>query len=86
MWPATTPGTSGDVRRWERMLTDDQLELLREVQAAVAFDDGREGMADQLVISGHLKKVGDLYELTPDGEMALLANGVTNLPDGSENA
>jgi hypothetical protein len=70
-------GTSRNHRRCERMLTDEQLKLLREVQAAVAFDDGREGMADQLVISGHLKKVGDLYEVTPEGETVLLANGVT---------
>jgi len=60
------------------MLTDEQLSLLREIQAAVAFDGDRQGIADQLVISGHLKKVGDLYELTPDGEMAVLANGVTS--------
>jgi hypothetical protein len=57
------------------MLKDDQLRLLRDVEAAVAFDDDRHGMANELVLSGHLKKVGDLYELTPAGEKALLDNG-----------
>ena len=47
-------GTSQGRRGCARMLTDQQLNLLRQVQDAVAFDDGREGMADQLVISGRL--------------------------------
>jgi hypothetical protein len=57
------------------MLKDDQLKLLRDVEAAVAFNDDRHGMANELVLSGYLKKVGDLYELTPAGEKALLDNG-----------
>jgi hypothetical protein len=56
------------------MLTAAQLNLLREIEAAVAFGDDGNGLTQELVMTGHLKKVGDLFELTPAGEKALLDN------------
>lgn len=56
------------------MLTAAQLNLLREIEAAVAFGGDGNGLTQELVMTGHLKKVGDLFELTPAGEKALLDN------------
>ena len=55
------------------MLTDDALFTLREIEEAIAFDD--EESAAPLVIDGYVEKIGDLYQLTPKGEKALLDNG-----------
>jgi hypothetical protein len=70
-----SPRNFTGIRSLLGMLTDQRLDLLRDIEGALAFDDDRHGMTLELVLSGHLKKVGDLYELTPAGEKALLDNG-----------
>jgi hypothetical protein len=62
------------------MLTDEQLTILRDIDNAVAFDDDASAM--ELVLEGYVQKDGDLYELTPKGEKAVLDNGITG-PDGA---
>jgi hypothetical protein len=62
------------------MLTDQQLAVLRDIDNAVAFDD--DSSVVDLVLEGYVKKDGDLYELTPKGEKAVLDNGVS-APDAT---
>jgi hypothetical protein len=57
------------------MLTDEQLAVLRDIDNAVAFDD--DSSVIDLVLEGYVQKDGDLYELTPKGEKAVLDNGVS---------
>ena len=57
------------------MLTDQQLAILKEIDNSVAFDGGARNEVDTLVIEGYVEKDGDLYQLTPKGEKALLDNG-----------
>lgn len=57
------------------MLTDKQIEMLREIDNSVAFADAGEDI-DRLVIDGFVERDGDLYELTAKGEKALLDNGL----------
>ena len=57
------------------MLTDQQLAILKEIDNPVAFDGDAGNEVDQLVIEGYVEKDGDLYQLTPKGEKALLDNG-----------
>ncbi|HKO69974.1 MAG TPA: hypothetical protein VJV58_03475 [Bradyrhizobium sp.] len=57
------------------MLTDQQLAILKEIDNSVAFDGGAGNEVDTLVIEGYVEKDGDLYQLTPKGEKALLDNG-----------
>jgi hypothetical protein len=54
------------------MLTDEQLTILRQINTSIAFDGDDRGEADRLVIDGYVQKDGDLYQLTPIGEKALL--------------
>ena len=61
------------------MLTDEQLAILRDIDNAVAFDDDSSVM--DLVLEGYVMKDGDLFQLTPKGEKAVLDNGITG-PDG----
>ena len=51
------------------------MKVLRDIEQAVAFDDDRGGRVEHLIVEGFVKKDGDLYELTPSGEKALLENG-----------
>jgi predicted transcriptional regulator len=57
------------------MLTDQQLAILREIDNSVAFDGDARDEVNKLVIEGYVEKDGDLYQLTPKGEKALLDNG-----------
>jgi hypothetical protein len=57
------------------MLTDQQLAILKEIDNSVAFDGHARNEVDTLVIEGYVEKDGDLYQLTPKGEKALLDNG-----------
>jgi len=57
------------------MLTDQQLAILKEIDNSVAFDVDARNEFDTLVIEGYVEKDGDLYQLTPKGEKALLDNG-----------
>lgn len=50
------------------MLKDEQIALLKDISASIAFDD-RRAAVDELVMEGYLVKDGDLYELTANGEM-----------------
>lgn len=58
------------------MLTDEQLAVLRDIDNAVAFDDG--ATVVDLVLEGYVQKDGDLFELTPKGEKAVLDNGMSS--------
>jgi len=64
------------------MLTDDALLTLREIEEAIAFDDDKR--AAPLVIEGYVEKIGDLYQLTPKGEKALLDNGAALIVTSDE--
>lgn len=57
------------------MLTDQQLAILKEIDNSVAFAGDADNEVDTLVIEGYVEKDGDLYQLTPKGEKALLDNG-----------
>jgi hypothetical protein len=57
------------------MLTDQQLAILKEIDNSVAFGGDERDEVDRLVIEGYVEKDGDLYQLTPKGEKALLDNG-----------
>ena len=57
------------------MLTDQQLAILKEIDNSVAFGGDERDEIDRLVIEGYVEKDGDLYQLTPKGEKALLDNG-----------
>ncbi|MET0970963.1 MAG: hypothetical protein ABWY18_17325 [Tardiphaga sp.] len=57
------------------MLTDKQIEMLRDIDNSVAFAEGGDDV-DRLVIDGFVERDGDLYELTAKGEKALLDNGL----------
>jgi hypothetical protein len=57
------------------MLTDQQLAILKEIDNSVAFGGDERDEVDKLVIEGYVEKDGDLYQLTPKGEKALLDNG-----------
>ena len=57
------------------MLTDQQLAILKEIDNSVAFGGDQRDEVDRLVIEGYVEKDGDLYQLTPKGEKALLDNG-----------
>ena len=57
------------------MLTDQQLAILKEIDNSVAFAGDAGNEVDTLVIEGYVEKDGDLYQLTPKGEKALLDNG-----------
>ena len=63
------------------MLTDEQLAVLRDIDSAVAFDDDSKVVA--LVLEGYVQKDGDLFELTPKGEKAVLDNGIAEPSDGA---
>ena len=63
------------------MLTDEQLAVLRDIDSAVAFDDDSKVVA--LVLEGYVQKDGDLFELTPKGEKAVLDNGIAETSDGA---
>jgi hypothetical protein len=55
------------------MLKDEQIALLKDISASIAFDD-RQAAVDELVMEGYLAKDGDLYELTSKGEMEVEAH------------
>ena len=59
------------------MLSVEQMAILVDISQSVAFDDGRQGAVDQLVIDGYAQKNGDLYELTSKGEQVVLDHGAT---------
>jgi hypothetical protein len=61
------------------MLRDEQIALLKDVSASIAFDD-RQAAVDELVIEGYLLKDGDLYELTAKGQMEVEAHAALQLP------
>ena len=63
------------------MLTDEQLAVLRDIDSAVAFDDDSKVVA--LVLDGYVQKDGDLFELTPKGEKAVLDNGIAEADKGA---
>ncbi|MET1047924.1 MAG: hypothetical protein ABWX70_14715 [Hyphomicrobium sp.] len=63
------------------MLTDEQLAVLRDIDSAVAFDDDSKVVA--LVLDGYVQKDGDLFELTPKGEKAVLDNGIAEADEGA---
>ena len=63
------------------MLTDEQLAVLRDIDSAVAFDDDSKVVA--LVLDGYVQKDGDLFELTPKGEKAVLDNGIAESDEGA---
>ena len=63
------------------MLTDEQLAILRDIDNAVAFDDDASAM--ELVLEGYVQKDGDLFELTPKGEKAVLDNGIAETSEGA---
>src|SRR5436190_24245541 len=54
------------------MLSDKQLAILKQIKDSLAFDGADRGEADKLVIEGYVQKDGDLYQLTPIGEKALI--------------
>lgn len=61
------------------MLKDEQIALLKDVSASIAFDE-RKAAVDELVIEGYLVKDGDLYELTAKGEMEVEAHVALQAP------
>ena len=63
------------------MLTDEQLAVLRDIDNAVAFDDDAKVVS--LVLEGYVQKDGDLFELTPKGEKAVLDNGIAETSEGA---
>jgi predicted transcriptional regulator len=61
------------------MLKEEQIALLKDISASIAFDD-RQAAVDQLVMEGYLVKDGDLYELTAKGEMEVEAHAALRSP------
>lgn len=57
------------------MLTDQQIEILRDIDNSVAFADAGADV-DRLVIEGFVERDGDLYKLAAKGEKYLLDRGV----------
>jgi hypothetical protein len=57
------------------MLTDKQIEMLRDIDNSVAFAEGGEDI-DRLVIEGFVERDGDLYKLAAKGEKVLLDRGL----------
>ncbi|OJU30432.1 MAG: hypothetical protein BGN91_04470 [Nitrobacter sp. 62-13] len=55
------------------MLKDEQIALLKDISASIAFDE-RQAAVDELVMEGYVLKDGDLYELTSKGEMEVEAH------------
>ena len=58
---------------------DEQIALLKDISASIAFDD-RQAAVDELVMEGYLVKDGDLYELTAKGEMEVEAHAAVQSP------
>ena len=54
-----------------RMLSDEQLAILRDIGQSVAFSEDKNGVVEHLIVEQYVVKNGDLYELTPRGEKVL---------------
>ena len=50
------------------VLSDQQIAILCDIGASIAFDDDKHGEVEKLIIDAYVLKDGDLYELTAKGQ------------------
>jgi hypothetical protein len=57
------------------MLTDAQIAVVCDIGQSIAFGDEKCAEFMHLMADGYIKKVGDIFELTPKGEKILTERG-----------
>lgn len=57
------------------MLTDEQIAILCDIGQASSFDARKKAEVLKLIVRGYAERDGDLFKITPRGEMVLSDRG-----------